>query len=82
MTDHAETIARRNRRRFFYALLTFAAYLVFAAQYLPVMSFMGEAIAGFEPVTYAIGWFCFLIVLFVTLEWRFIRTREGEDEHV
>lgn len=79
-SQHAELIRRRTRRRLLYCALVFACYAVFGLQYSGLAPLFTRTLVDGSRVNVSIALFCSLILLFLALEYIYIRGREREDE--
>ena len=80
-SSHREAIDKRNRRRWIYACLILVPYALFGMQYLPGAAIMAQPIGSGTLITPALVWFSMVVLIFLAVEFRFIRHRETEDRH-
>ncbi len=73
-----KAIAVRTRRRFLFSIIALAFYFSFALAWTDAGAFLSEPI-GNGLLNGALAWFIFLIVLFISLEFLFLRIAKREQ---
>ena len=71
MTDSnaiVEYARRKNRLRFTFSIIVWVFYGSFALGFGPLQALFSSSVAAASYMTFALAWFFFLVVFFITLE--------------
>ena len=72
------TVRRRSVRRLGFSIAVLLLYFAYLLNYLPAGAFLGERL-GDSRVTGSLAMFAGTIVIFLALEWLFLRLSGGDD---